>query len=37
MRSMFVQVPMLSGPAGVMLVEVSVPYVGALVGDGKYT
>ena len=37
MRSMIVQVPMMSGPAGVLLVEVSVPYVAALIGDdGKY-
>jgi hypothetical protein len=37
MRSMLIQVPMLSGPAGVMLVEVSVPYVAALItDDGKY-
>ena len=37
MRSMFVQVPMLTGYAGVVHVEVSVPYVAALIADGgKY-
>ncbi len=37
MRSMLVQVPMLTGYAGVTRVEVSVPYVAALIADGgKY-
>jgi len=37
MRSMLVQVSMQTGPAGVMRVEVSVPFVAALIGDdGKY-
>jgi hypothetical protein len=33
---MLIQVPMPSGPAGVMLVEVSVPLVPQLLDDGKY-
>jgi hypothetical protein len=37
MRSMFAQVPMPSGPAGVMHVEVSVPLVPQLLDDGKYS
>ena len=36
MRSMFVQVPMLTGYGGVSHVEISVPYVAALIGE-KYT
>ncbi|MBR1237869.1 hypothetical protein [Bradyrhizobium sp. AUGA SZCCT0182] len=36
MRSMFVQVPMMSGPAGVRRVEVSVPLVPQLLDQGKY-
>jgi hypothetical protein len=35
MHSMFVQMPMPSGPTGVMLVEESVPYVAALIADGE--
>ena len=36
MRSMFVQVPMPSGPAGVMFLEVSVPLVPQLLDGDKY-
>jgi hypothetical protein len=37
MRSMFTQVSMMSGPANVVRIEVSVPYVAALIADdGKY-
>ena len=35
MRSMFVQVPMLTGYASVRHVEVSLPFVAALIADGE--
>jgi hypothetical protein len=36
MRSMFVQIPMLTGYGGVSRVEVSVPYIAALIGEKYY-
>jgi hypothetical protein len=36
MRSMFVQVPMMSGPSAVAHIEVSVPLVPQLLDQGKY-